>query len=1097
MDSTTASGPRGDRRSGDGEAFAALRSGPFGGSGDDSDPWSWAAEERQPPAPRDVSLAHVTAVLVAFDAERWLDATLDGLEALTRRPDRVIAIDNGSADRTLTLLERARDRGLLDAVYRGQRGTGFGDAVRSALSQDRAATRADSGAHLLRTDPGMQSRWLWLLHDDAIPDPEALQHLLAHVLDDRVDITGPKLLLPRRRQAGQQISEVGVSISGTGRRELGVDVGELDQGQRDEPAERLGVSTCGLLVRTAVWNDLDGLDPALPVFRDGVELGWRAHLNGYRVVTTPQAEMTHRQVGRAGLRPRGVTGRHPGRLDRLLGMLVVAGHAPTRSLPLVWLRLVWSCVVHAAGYLLGKVPGRALDEVLALSAFVAHPGRIRALRRRTALIDPAPGTAEVVAALRPPWWSSLRVAAEAVNGALSDRYRSVAGDVEGTSLDELTGDDFSSVVEDRPRHPWLSPVVVTLLLTVVASLVAAREVFGTGSLAGPALLPAPDSLGALWTSAWAPVPGAPGQSSPPWLALAALGSTVLAGRPEWFSTLLVCAVVPLALLLAYPVVRRVVADRRLRLWVALTYALLPALLGGTNQGRLSLSVVALTLPVLAAAARALALRRVRIPEAWRGGWGGGVALLVLVAFEPSLMVLALVAGAVGAVALRRTPRKIGRIGIALGLPLVVLLPWWPSLILEPGRLLVGPDAALAGAPPAAEVWQLALGREVGPGLPPLWLGALVFATIWALALGGLLRRPGRRLVVICWLVALLALGLAVVVSRFVVPVPPLGAEVRPWVGPHLLIAFAALALGGAVGVDGLSRDVGQRSFSWLQPAAVLGGVAVALVTVAAGAWWVWAGVAGPVDRVALDALPPYVRNAMVGDTRTRVLAVDLTGDDARFSVLADRQLRLGDADRGAPFGGSTTAQRQAEDLVVRLVAGTADSDISPQLGELGIGYLWVRGASEEERARIDNTPGLGAASGDAGATVWRLEPAVSRVNVVDGTTRTPVAGSPLVLPPGGDGRLLLLGEAADRRWEATLDGRPLAATTVGWQQGFVLPAAGGYLTWSLPTPARWFLPVQGLVVLLACILAAPAVRRPEVRDPALTARRAATMTGAG
>jgi GT2 family glycosyltransferase len=299
MDSSTGGGPRTDRRrGGEDDAFAALRSGPFGGSADDSDPWSWAAQEPVPPAQRDVSSAHVTAVLVAFDAARWLNATLDGLEALTRRPERLIAVDNGSDDATSTLLERARDRGLLHAVYRGERGRGFGDAVRSALEQDRTATLQDSGTRLLRPAGGHESRWLWLLHDDAIPAPDALQQLLAHALAERLDITGPKLLLPRRRQAGQQISEVGVSISGTGRRELGVDVGEIDQGQRDEPAERLGVSTCGMLLRTAVWNDLDGLDPALPVFRDGVELGWRAHLNGYRVVTTPQAEMTHRQVGR-------------------------------------------------------------------------------------------------------------------------------------------------------------------------------------------------------------------------------------------------------------------------------------------------------------------------------------------------------------------------------------------------------------------------------------------------------------------------------------------------------------------------------------------------------------------------------------------------------------------------------------------------------------------------------------------------------------------------------------------------------------------------------------------------------------------------------
>ena len=193
-----------------------------------------------------------------------------------------------------------------------------------------------------------------------------------------------------------------------------------------------------MLVRTSVWRDLDGLDPAVPVFRDGVEFGWRAHLNGYRVVTTPDAEMTHRQVGRAGLRPRGLAGRHPGALDRLLGMTVVAGHAPARALPLVWLRLVLSCLLLALGYLLGKAPGRSRDELAAAWSFVVHPGRLRALRSRTASIDPAPGTAEVVRSLRPPWWSSLRIVGETLGGALSERYVSVAGEVDSASIDELT-----------------------------------------------------------------------------------------------------------------------------------------------------------------------------------------------------------------------------------------------------------------------------------------------------------------------------------------------------------------------------------------------------------------------------------------------------------------------------------------------------------------------------------------------------------------------------------------------------------------------------------------------------------------------------------
>jgi len=560
----------------------------------DESPWAWADYVDEETDRVDISAAHVTAVLVTMDAARWLPATLQALAKLDTRPTRLIAIDNASADATSTLLDEACRHGLLDAVYQGERSFGFGAAVKTALDCDTANLQDDADTIGFRAVSVHDTRWLWLLHDDAVPAPDALYQLLAHVtIDPSIDLTGPKLLLPRHRHGGQPISEVGVSISDTGRRELELDVDEIDQGQRDEPQERLGVSTCGMLVRSAVWERLDGLDPALPVFRDGVEFGWRAHLNGYSVVTTPSAQVTHRQVGRAGLRPHGLTGRRPGKVDRLLGMLVVAGHAPRRTLPLVWLRLVWSCLVRAVGYLVGKVPGRALDEMLALGAFLAHPRRLADLRRRTTAIEPVPGTREVVESLRPRWWSGLQVGVDALTGAASERYRSLAGDTDVATLDELTGDDFSSATDERRTSVWLSPIALTMAVALVASIVAARSLIGRGFLAGPALLPAHDSLASLWHTVVAAIPGAPLQITPPWEALTALGSSVTFGQPEWFSTLLLCGIVPLTLLAAYPLARRVINDRRVRLWTCATYALLPVLLGGTNQGRLALSVAAI------------------------------------------------------------------------------------------------------------------------------------------------------------------------------------------------------------------------------------------------------------------------------------------------------------------------------------------------------------------------------------------------------------------------------------------------------------------------------------------------------------------------
>jgi hypothetical protein len=416
------------------------------------------------------------------------------------------------------------------------------------------------------------------------------------------------------------------------------------------------------------------------------------------------------------------------------------------------------------------------------------------------------------------------------------------------------------------------------------------------------------------------------------------------------------------------------------------------------------------------------------------------------------------------------------------------------LISAPGRLFVGPDSALDGAPSAQQVWQLLLGRDLGPGLPPLWVGAVIFGVIWIVALLGLARRPGRRAVLAAWAAALLALSMAVILSRLVVSVPPVGTEVRPWVGSYLLLAFGALIIAGGMGLDGFSMDMKERSFSWLQPGAVLAGIAVCLVSLGGAVWWVLAGANGPIERTRLNAIPPYVMNAMKSDTHPRLLAIDLSDGSARYAVLANDQIRLGDADRGFTFGGSAMAREQVDDLVVRLVAGTADADIYPQLANLGIGYLWVTGASQDIAARIDNTPQLGTASGNDRGIVWKLEPAVARTVLADGAARLPIGPSPASVPGGGSQRRLQLGEAADMRWRAELNGHALARAANGWQEVFPVPADPGTLTYELPSVMPWLLPAQGLVLLVAAVLAAPAIRRPDVRDPAKTARRAATLS---
>src|SRR3981189_1310626 len=105
------------------------------------------------------------------------------------------------------------------------------------------------------TDPGANRvEWIWLLHDDCEPAPDALEKLLRAASKDRtVVVGGPKVLDGQDRRT---LCEVGVSIDRAGRRVTGIDPGEIDQGQHDHKRAVLAVGSAGMLVRRGAWGRL-------------------------------------------------------------------------------------------------------------------------------------------------------------------------------------------------------------------------------------------------------------------------------------------------------------------------------------------------------------------------------------------------------------------------------------------------------------------------------------------------------------------------------------------------------------------------------------------------------------------------------------------------------------------------------------------------------------------------------------------------------------------------------------------------------------------------------------------------------------------------
>lgn len=1040
---------------------------------DELNPWAWLQADHD--ADPDVAGDEwVTAVLVTRNSERWIERALTSLSELDLPPSRVIVIDNESSDTTCELLAQAKQRSEIDAVYTGDATWGFSEAVHSALSLDRG------DRHYQEPD------WIWLLHDDIDIDPDCFTALLRRAeAEDHPAIILPKLLQGSRRGASRQISEIGVSISGSGNRVGTVEQGELDQGQH-ESTYVLGGSTCGMLVRADVWDTLHGLDPDVTLFRVGTEFGWRANLHGFRVATAPDAAIMHRHVGRAGLRE-GMPG-NPTVLDRRNGMMVVAAHrrGVTGFLVSCWLVLVG--LVSSLGFLLGKAPKRAVEELRAIGGFLRQQRRVARMRKRNVAIKSTRDDTIRTRALRPRKSAGLRAVGSTLVTWLGETWTALFGGMTAeATLDELTGDEFAGGRQQSARRPWLLPTVIVFAVVGMLTLIAARHLFSLGHLASSRLNPAQDTLGYLAADYADPIVGQPGVVAPPWVGLAAIASTVTLGQPEWFVSILVIACVPLAMLTSFAFLRRIVTDRRIRLTAALVWATIPALLGATARADLASIVTAVVLPLLGQAYLGWRRRGSTGVERWRGPFAVGLWLTVLMAFVPAFYVVAVVAAGV-AIVVDHKRGLVARVLVSLVVPLALLSPWFPTLLRWPGRLLTSSSPSLAPLDEPNPLLTL-LGRTPGPGLPALWLSASCIVALWVLALAGVALRPTLTRQ---WLLLTFGgLAGALFLPHLLVSVPPVSAVVRPEATPWLVLTLGCLLVTTAVGWDGVSGHLAATSFGPGQALSILAlGVAVWVALIGLGSW-VADGLGGPLHRTSTP-LPAFVTQAQT-QAGLRTLAVDVSGAQPRWSLIEGDGYRLGDTERGAALGSSADAVVMARQVVADMVKGVADQSLTDRLVALGVGHVYLVGAPADMAAAVSSTPGFSQTMGDPEALLWRVTTAPGGA-YVDGAKPVRITTSPADVPDGGSDRRFTISQPRDPRWYARLNGRPLTVEVAqgDYRQHFVLGAEAGTLTWGLRSNPWWaWAQLAGLVVV--AVLAAPSMRRTELRDPAQYARFAARL----
>ncbi|HEX7135134.1 MAG TPA: glycosyltransferase family 2 protein, partial [Iamia sp.] len=731
------------------------------------------------------------AVVVTHDPGPWFEDVLRSLAAQTYEPLSVLVVDTASAEdpspRVAAVLPHAR-------IKRLDHDPGFAAAANQVLDLVEGAA-----FHLL-------------CHDDVALDPNAVRILVEEAFRTNGGVLGPKLVDwhdPRR------LRSVGGAADKTGAPAPFAEPGELDQEQHDAVRDVFYVAGGVTLVRADLFSTLGGFDPGMALHGEDIDLCWRAHTAGARVLVVPSARARHLEA---------LAVRHPDDDRRRLQQRhkirsLLSCYRWGHLLRVVPQALLLSVVEAVAVLVTGRVR-HAADIAGAWTWNLRRVGEIRRRRRAVSRSRAVPdaevrelqvrGSARVTAFLR------------GQVGSADDRLAALAA----------TGRDLTGHLRAPLTRIALGVALVTLGLVALGSRnLLFQPIPAVGEMAA-----FPDSAMDLLRnhlSGWRATAGGGPGPSPTGSGAFGLGSLVALGSTSVARKLLI-----LGLVAAGPVgiwrLSRPIGSIRAGAAAVVVYAAIPIPYNALSRGTLSALAAYAVIPwVLLGLGRAMALapfgRRdlpddadvvidsVTSPPA--RALGIGVALALGAIITPAIIPLAVVVvvGLVlGSLVAGRAAGLGKAVGTALGgivVAVVLHLPWSASLLLDGGgwNAVVGADQTAVR--PLGELLRF----QTGPyGNSPLGWAFLAAAAL-PLVIG-----RGWRLAwaIRCWFIALACWGVLLLAEQGALPfdLPP--AEVL------LVPAAVGLALSAALGMAAFEVDLRHYQFGWRQGASILAAVAV-------------------------------------------------------------------------------------------------------------------------------------------------------------------------------------------------------------------------------------------------------------------------------
>ena len=632
--------------------------------------------------------------------------------------------------------------------------------ARGAASSDgdtpsfrRDVTGLDDVSQILdRLDDSVE--FVWLIHGDTRPRPDALLALLREAGRHDASVAGSKVLI---EGSSDRLDSVGEATDVFGEPYSGLDPEELDLEQYDVVREVALVSPISMLVRRDLLSGLGGLDRELSLDAAGLDLSQRARLAGGRVIVVPSSEVFH---------PIDCADHQPGwrqQAGRQRAMLIA--YSPVT---LSWLLPIGFLAGLAEG--IGQLLlGRLRPLLATLSSWVWNLGMLpstvaarRALRHVRQVGDEELFRFQVTGSVR-----LRRTLAE-----IGERFSRAIDEEEPDSLAE------------RTVHAWTKPTAILVALSGIGMAIATREIWFAGTPTAGFSLPPGDGLGGLVASyggGWHASGLGASAAAPPIAGLGSLVNLVVGGRPEIAATLLTLGAFVAALAGTIRLARRAGASSgagHVAAWIYIAGAASSALFGA-GQWPLLLAAGSLPWALDAVLAPPTGDWRRRIGRYARGGLAAG---WLAVTFPPALALVP-AATMLWAIFTRRwfavlTGLGITVLGLGLVAPFVVSGNLWP--LLTPAPL---------PSPQIRWLWPVSVVAAIGVGA--LWVGKVRLGPLafgGSLALGGWLFAswpgvlPGWGLV--GWLAA--SIGGALV-TAIVVEV----AEGPSW---RRLVAMASVAL---------------------------------------------------------------------------------------------------------------------------------------------------------------------------------------------------------------------------------------------------------------------------------------------------------------